>query len=319
MEIIKLKPALKDIIWGGTRLITDFGFATDAERIAEAWVVSAHPNGPGVAEGGRFDGRPFPEILAAHPEYLGAGSDGKFPLLIKLIDAARDLSIQVHPDDAYAAAHEGGLGKTEMWYVLDAAPDAAIYYGFREKTTPAAFRAAIEDGSVCDLLNRVPCKPGDVFFIPAGTVHAIGAGLLICEIQQSSDITYRIFDYNRPGADGKPRPLHIAQACEAADYTPTTPDGKPAGAPVFQNGAETTLLAECPFFHTWLCRCASRASFIAGRSFELLTVLRGEGEIEQPNGTKLPIKKGDGLFVPARTGKYRVCGSLQFIRVKTTA
>ncbi|HOP10088.1 MAG TPA: class I mannose-6-phosphate isomerase [Oscillospiraceae bacterium] len=305
MDLILLKPALKDIIWGGTRLVTEFGYDKNFPRIAEAWVVSAHPAGQSTAAGGEFDGKPLGDILSAHPELCGE-YNGDFPLLVKFIDAARDLSIQVHPDDKYAAAHENGRGKTEMWYVMDAAPGAFIYYGFKNHVTPKEFSDSIADGTVCNLLNKVECKRGDVFFIPAGTIHAIGAGLLICEIQQSSNLTYRIFDYNRPGPDGKPRELHIQKAAEASDLSPSRPSGKPRGKTRKIGTLERTVLARCDYFTS--THYHGSGEIPCKKTWGLITILGGTGEI---NGQA--VKKGDGAFIPVNTVKLTLTGNLELI------
>lgn len=306
MDIILLKPALKDIIWGGNRLVTEFGYDQNYSRIAEAWVVSAHPAGQSTAAGGEFEGKTLGEILNEHPELCGDKRNGDFPLLVKFIDAARDLSIQVHPDDKYAAAHENGRGKTEMWYVMDAAPGAFLYYGFKSRVTPQEFSNSIANGTVCDLLNKVPCKRGDVYFIPAGTVHAIGAGLLICEIQQSSNFTYRIFDYNRSGPDGKPRELHIQKAAEAADLSPSRPDGKPRGKTRKLGTLERTVLARCDYFTSTHYR--GSGEIISKKTWGLVTILGGTGTI---NGQA--VKKGDGAFIPAGAEQLTLTGDLELI------
>lgn len=197
--ICKLRPACKSYIWGGRRLIEEYGKGDGAGNLAESWELSCHPDGPSIAADGPYAGRSLPEILAERPEFAGRAVEslGRFPVLVKLIDAARDLSVQVHPDDAYALKHEGQLGKTEMWYIIDAEPGAGLYCGFRREVTPAQLHTAIEGNTLCELLRRVPVKAGDVVFIPAGTVHAIGAGILLAEIQQSSSVTYRLYDYGR--------------------------------------------------------------------------------------------------------------------------
>lgn len=315
MDVIRLKPALKDIIWGGKRLKNEFGYDFEGDKIAEAWVISAHPSGQSRAVGGRFDGRELADILAENPRFLGEKCDKSrpFPLLVKFIDAARDLSIQVHPDDAYAAANGGGYGKTEMWYVMDAEPGAGIYFGFSRQVSPAEFSAAVADGSVCSLLNRVECKKGDVFLIPAGTVHAIGAGLLICEIQQSSDTTYRIFDYNRPGADGKPRQLHIRQASECADYTPIRPDGSPMGKAEIKSGMSVTPLTRCGYFDVKRMSCDGKGIVFCGEdSFMLAAVTEGSGRL-RCGGEEIAFEKGDGLFIPAGSGSCEITGQAELV------
>ena len=209
-----LSPAFKDYIWGGNRLKRDWGKQTDMTPLAESWELSCHEAGPSVIAGGAYAGRTLGEYLAEHPQDTGtkAQNAGAFPLLIKLIDAAGPLSVQVHPDDAYAREFEHSLGKSEMWLVLDASEGAGIYYGFKRETSLAEMRAAIENNTLTELLSWVPAKTGDCFFIPAGTVHAIGAGLMVAEVQQSSNLTYRVYDYGRVGADGRPRELHIDKA-----------------------------------------------------------------------------------------------------------
>ncbi|MBQ3141720.1 MAG: class I mannose-6-phosphate isomerase [Clostridia bacterium] len=312
MQAVLLRPALKEIVWGGNRLKNEFGYESDLNNIAEAWVVSAHPAGVSTAVGEKYDGMGLDEIVAAEPALVGEGFTGDFPLMVKFIDAARDLSIQVHPDDEYAAAHEGGYGKTEMWYVMAAEPGAFLYYGMKKDVTPEQFAAAIADGSVCELLNRVECKPGDCFFIPAKTVHAIGAGLLICEIQQSANITYRIFDYNRPGADGKPRELHVQKASEVSDLCAIVPDAAPQGAPETVDGLTKTLLRKCDRFTAVKCDCSAEASD-CDEGFALLSVLDGEAELITAENT-LKIKKGDGVFLPAGLGEYRIRGVVSYIK-----
>ena len=203
---LMLAPAFKDYIWGGERLKRDWGKQTDLSPLAESWELSCHEAGPSVVASGEWAERTLAQVLAAHPQFVGTKAEkaGEFPLLIKLIDAAGPLSVQVHPDDDYAERVEHALGKTEMWYVLDAGEGAGIYYGFKRETTLKEMKAAIESNTLTELLNWVPVKKGECFFILAGTVHAIGAGLLIAEVQQSSNLTYRVYDYGRLGADGKP-------------------------------------------------------------------------------------------------------------------
>ena len=194
-----LKPAAKDYLWGGTRLNNEFAKGIDLDPLAETWECSTHPDGPSVVASGEFEGQTLTQVLAEHPEYLGTRHpDGKFPLLIKFIDAKKDLSVQVHPDDVYAMEHENGQnGKSEMWYVLDASKDAHLVYGLKHDCTEAEIRKAIADGTLLRYLQRVPIQKDDLFFIEAGTVHAIGAGALIAEIQENSNLTYRLYDYDR--------------------------------------------------------------------------------------------------------------------------
>lgn len=217
-----LAPSIKDYLWGGRRLADEFGYPCK-EKAAEAWVLSCHKEGPSIVRGGPLDGRPLPQVLEEWgPAALGerAAAFPYFPLLIKLIDARDRLSIQVHPDDAYALRTEGEYGKTEMWYVLDCKPGARLIYGLDTGLTREQFREHIEKGTVTEVCNFVPVHKGDVFFIEAGTLHAIGEGILIAEVQQNSNTTYRVSDYGRLGADGRPRPLHVDKAVEVTRLAP---------------------------------------------------------------------------------------------------
>ena len=214
-----LTPAAKDYLWGGSRLNDDFAKGIELSPLAETWECSTHPDGQSrVAATGETLG----DLLAAHPEYLGThplattGGRAELPILIKLIDACRDLSVQVHPDDAFAREHENSLGKTEMWYVLAAKKDAEIVYGFNRDMEPGELRRALRSGTVGNCLNHIPVHKDDLFYVEAGTVHAIGAGVLLAEIQENSNITYRLYDYDRIDRDGKKRELHVEKALRAA-------------------------------------------------------------------------------------------------------
>ena len=283
--MFKLIPALKDYVWGGNRLKTLYG-REGGDKVAESWEVSVHPDGPsGIAGGGTLA-----EYLAARPE--AAGAAGGLPVLIKYIDAAQNLSVQVHPDDAFARREEGDNGKTEMWYVIGAEEGAGIYCGFRKDTDKDAFLAKVQDGSVQELLNFIPVKAGDCFLIEAGTVHAIGAGCLICEVQQSSNVTYRVYDYGRL-VNGKPRQLHLDKAMRVINFSAfrdRTGSGKkePAG-----EGCALRHLTQCRYFR---CRELTPGGTFAeqnGGSFTAIDFLSGEGEI---NGER--FRAGDSFFIP---------------------
>ena len=221
--LFKLLPAGKDYLWGGDTLKREYGKTSDGPVLAETWELSCHPDGPSTIADGPYAGMTLAGYLADHPEALGSAAArfGEFPILIKFIDAAKDLSIQVHPDNAYARAHEGQAGKTEMWYVVDAQPGACLYYGVEEALTPQQLEEAIRTDALCGKLHKVEAHRGDVFFLAPGTVHAIGAGLLIAEVQQSSNVTYRVYDYGRLDADGRPRDLHVEKACAVAKLQPS--------------------------------------------------------------------------------------------------
>ena len=210
-----LRPSGKDYLWGGNRLNDEFEKQMRISPLAETWECSTHPDGPSYVVGGEYDGMELAEVLRRHPEYLGLRHQGEstLPILIKFIDAKQDLSVQVHPTDEYAKEHENGQsGKTEMWYVLDAGREASLVYGLNQRCTKEEIRQSIAEGTVMQHLQRVPIHKDDVFFIQAGTIHAIGAGALVAEIQENSNLTYRLYDYDRVGKDGKKRELHIDKA-----------------------------------------------------------------------------------------------------------
>ncbi len=292
MYTLKLKPALKDYLWGGTRLKTEFKMETDLEKVAEAWVLSTHKDGAGIVLNGELSGKTLNEAV----ESFGAdclGENGKkfsyFPILIKLIDAKDYLSVQVHPDDEYALRVEGEYGKTEMWYIVDCEEGACLYYGFKNEISKDEFRQRIADNTITDVLNSVPVKKGEVYFIPSGTIHAIGSGILIAEIQQNSNTTYRVSDYGRLGADGKPRPLHIDKAVEVTNLTP------PPQKANLPNG----VLAECEYFKVRIFDTEVENEIeVDGSSFTALLCLEGEVSFGD-----ITLVKGDCAFVPANSGK----------------
>lgn len=311
---LKLQPAFKDYLWGGERLKTEYGKRTALSPLAESWELSCHRDGPSVIAEGPHAGKTLAEYVAENPACLGTKhKGGVFPVLIKLIDAAKPLSVQVHPSDAYAQRVEGEPGKTEMWYVLDAAPGAALYYGFSKEITRGEAAERIANGTLTDVLNAVPVQAGDVFFIEAGTVHAIGAGILIAEIQQNSNTTYRVFDYGRVGADGKPRALHVEKALEVSRLCPPTRPAGPIGKPEQKGGLTDTLLAACEYFTTRLLAVTGSAPLCAdAESFHSLLCLGGEGAVMW-DGKAIPFQKGDSLFLPAGLGDYRIAGDAQLI------
>ena len=214
-EPFLLQPAGKDYLWGGNRLHTLFGKQLPLHPLAETWECSTHPDGCSIVASGIDKGKTLAEVLQQHPEFLGTktSATGDLPVLIKLIDAAKDLSVQVHPDDAYAQQYEHEPnGKTEMWYILEAEPGASLIYGFSKPMQPEQLDTCLKENTILSYLQKIPVKKGDVFLIPAGTVHAIGAGIVLAEIQQRSNLTYRLYDYNRTDATGKKRPLHVEKA-----------------------------------------------------------------------------------------------------------
>lgn len=316
MDILKLRPVFKDYIWGGTRLKDEFGFETDLNPVAEGWMLSCHKDGKSIVDGGEFDGETLESIIEKGDKEKILGTNAAkfpyFPVLIKLIDAKDNLSIQVHPNNEYAEKVEHEFGKTEIWYVLDAADDASLVYGFKNKISSEAFRQAIENNTLMEVLNVVKVKKGDLFFIEAGTVHAIGKGAFIAEIQQNSNSTYRVYDYGRVGKDGKPRELHIDKAVDVSKTEPAKYEIKPFGEPEKISGGIQQLLTECDLFTVNHYDISGEITLNADeKSFNHILAVNGEGEI---NGRS--FKKGASFFVPAAFGEYKISGSAEIIVTK---
>lgn len=316
MEILKLNPVFKDYIWGGTRLRDDFGLKTDINPVAEGWMLACHRDGMNTIDGGEYDGKTLESVIKEGGKSKIAGTNSEkfpyFPVLIKLIDAKDNLSVQVHPDNEYAARVEHEFGKTEMWYVLDAAPGATLIYGFKNKIGKEEFKQAIESNTLLDVLNVVEVKKGDMFFIEAGTVHAIGKGALIAEIQQNSNSTYRVYDYGRLGKDGKPRELHIQKAIDVSKTEPAKYGTKPFGKKEEISGGTRQMLTECPLFSVYNYELCGKVELNANEeSFNHILVVDGSGKI---GGRE--FKKGDSFFVPANYGNYEINGNGEFILTK---
>ena len=314
MYPLLLKPSIKDYLWGGTKLKTDFGFETDKDIAAEAWMLSAHKDGMNIVLNGEHKGKTISEVL----EIWGKSALGKraemfsyFPILIKLIDAKQKLSVQVHPNDEYASSVEGEYGKTEIWYVVDCEEGAELVYGFKENISKEEFERRIKDNTLTDVCNSVPVHKGDVFFIDAGTLHAIGEGILIAEVQQNSNTTYRVSDYDRLGADGKPRELHIEKALDVTICeVPKIPYGNIGEITV--NGKNTVReLAVCDKFSANLLNLNERMDIYSSDSFVSLIVLRGNAIIEWNDG-EINAKKGDSIFIPAGL-KTKLSGNAEIL------
>ena len=322
-EPIFLRPTGKDYLWGGSRINDEFGKGIALEPLAETWECSTHPDGPSYALGGEFDGQSLAEILKTHPDYLGTHPErGEgLPILIKFIDARRNLSVQVHPTDDFAAAHENGQrGKTEMWYVLDAAKDAKLVYGLRHDTDAEALRESIENGTVEKHLQTVPIAKNDVFFIEAGTIHAIGAGALIAEIQQSSNLTYRLYDYDRVDKNGHKRPLHVQKALAAANLRSSTAPRQPMRVLHYRPGCASELLCRCRYFEVYrMLVNTERRQKVAYRadamSFRVLLCVDGCGTVSFCNSAS-NIYKGDCVFLPADSVELSLHGQLQLLDLR---
>lgn len=317
MKPLILNPPIKDYIWGGTKLREQFGKKSNLERLAESWELSCHKDGMSIIANGEYSGRSLKDFLNENPSALGTKCSkfDDFPILIKLIDARDNLSVQVHPDNEYAMRVEGEYGKTEMWYIVDCEENASLIYGFKEQISKDVFQKAIEENTLLDKVNSVPVKKGDVFFIEAGTLHAIGKGILIAEIQQNSNTTYRVYDYGRVGNDGKPRELHVEKALDVTKLAPADSYNKPITTENL-NGWNRTQLAKCEYFTVYNGNIETSADLNADdNSFNHILVLDGAAVIEAQN-EKIDIHKGDSIFIPAGLGKYKICGKCSIIITK---
>lgn len=311
MYILKLNPVFKDYLWGGTKLRDEYGFESDLDKLAEGWMLSCHKDGENTVKNGEFAGKTLTEVVKSNPDYLG--ENGKkfeyFPILIKIIDAKNDLSVQVHPDNDYAMRVENEYGKTECWYILDCDEDAELIYGFNRTITSEEFKEKIADNTFLETVNKVKVKKGDLFFIEAGTLHAIGKGILLAEIQQNSNTTYRVYDYGRLGADGKPRALHVDKAVDVTNCTPPTRSTNPEGKLIIGNGYSRQLLTKCNLFNVEKVSVNDKFTDTADdTSFVSILVTDGIGSVD-----KMKINKGDSLFIPAGYGEFTVKGNTEII------
>lgn len=321
-----LKPAGKDYLWGGQRLNDDYSKWINLDPLAETWECSTHPDGPSVVNSGEFKGQELRNVLKAHPEFLGSHpqeiiADG-LPVLIKFIDAKKDLSVQVHPSDEYAKEHEKGqLGKSEMWYVIDADKGAKLVYGFKTKVTKDQIRNSIDDGSIEKYLQYVPVHKGDVFFIKSGTVHAIGAGILLAEIQESSNLTYRFYDYNRVGKDGKKRELQIDKALDVVNLEPSDEPRQSIRKLQYKPGYASELIGRCKYFEVERVlinteRVRNMAEVQTNDdSFNVLLCIGGCADLFGED-TLINIFKGDCVFIPANSEPLKLHGKGEFLKIR---
>ncbi len=317
-----LTPAAKDYLWGGSRLNDDFNMGIPISPFAEAWVCSTHPDGKSAVPDYSCS---LSEVLSAHPEYLGShalqttGGRAELPILIKLIDAKNDLSVQVHPDDEYAREHEGQWGKTEMWYVLGAKKEASLIYGFNRDVTAEQVRLSINTGTISTLLNHVPVHKDDVFYIESGTVHAIGAGCLVAEIQQSSNLTYRLYDYDRVDKRGQKRELHIKKALEVVNLSSSVAPRQPLRVLKYRSGYASELLTRCKYFQVERILLNTENRKLAdfrteSNSFHSLLCVDGCGVL-YGEGIMLDFFKGNCIFVPADSIPLKIHGKAQLLNV----
>ena len=305
MSILKLKPCGKDYLWGGRRLVEEYGKEASGEVLAETWELSCHPDGPSVIENGVHAGKTLRQYIEEQGKAV-LGTHCRrfrdFPILVKFIDAKDNLSIQVHPDNRYALSHEGQYGKTEMWYVMDAGKDAFLYYGFRKEISTAEFERRIRENTLLEALNAVPVQKGDVLFIESGTLHAIGKDILIAEIQQNSNVTYRVYDYGRVGKDGRKRDLHIEKALAVTNLVP-----------IIRDKSSYPHVADCDYFTVDKLNLDGRIlkkleGSVSEDSFASILILDGQGTISDAAET-IPFRKGDSFFVSAGSGTFQIEGT----------
>lgn len=311
-DIIILEPVFHEKIWGGRRLAEDFGYDIPEGKIGECWAISAHPHGDCVVASGAFVGEKLSYLWDVHHELFGDAKGDRFPLLIKILDAHDDLSVQVHPDDSYAAEHEhGSLGKRECWYVLDAEPDTDIIIGQRARNRQELAQM-IDEGRWDDMLNLVPIHKGDFFRIDPGTIHAIKGGTLILETQQSSDVTYRVYDYDRVGVDGKPRELHIQQSLDVVNYDLVPPVSGRVTAP--EVDGVTELMACDNFVVKKIAVCGEKV-VAQPYPFLCVSVIEGTGSVQVESNMAQPhtLHKGSHFIAPAQSGDLTFSGDMTLI------
>ena len=322
-EPFLLRPAAKGYLWGGTRLNDDFAKGINMDPLAETWECSTHPDGVSMVASGTHKGRLLSDVLSDNPSYLGtrSGTGKDLPILVKLIDAKKKLSVQVHPDDVYAMACEKDRrGKNEMWYVLDASKEASLLYGFHHAIDKEKLKNSIEQGTVERHLLRIPVKKDDVFYIPAGKVHAIGAGVLVAEIQENSNLTYRLYDYNRVEKGGKKRELHIEKALDVADLKGNEEPGQPLRVLRYKPGCAAELLCRCKHFEVQRMlvnteRYRKLVEYQADSiSFRVLLCIGGCGTFFYGEHEQFPYFKGDCIFFPAESGA-RIHGRAEFLAI----
>lgn len=307
MALLKLRPCFKDYIWGGHRLVDDYHKDYHGDILAESWELSCHSEGLSHIVNGEYAGISLAEYIELNGrDVLGTNCKrfNNFPILVKFIDAKDNLSIQVHPDNTYALEKEGEYGKTEMWYVMDCEPGSFLYYGFRDEITKEEFEKRIIDETLLEVLNKVEVQPGDALFIEAGTLHAIGKGVLVAEIQQNSNLTYRVYDYGRVDSEGKTRDLHIEKALAVTNRVP-----------LIRSKHCNPHIADCEYFTVDKLNLDGKvmermSGYIGEESFASILITAGEGHISCKREV-LPFRKGDSFFLTARSGSYDLCGQCE--------
>lgn len=307
-QALFLHSVMHEKIWGGNRLSTEFGYSIPSQTTGEYWAISAHPNGVSVVANGDYAGIPLDQLYAERRDLFGNSPSPVFPLLTKILDADDWLSVQVHPDDAYGLEHEGELGKTECWYVIAAEEGAEIIYGHEAKSRQELAKM-IEEKAWDKLLTRVPVVAGDFFYVPSGTMHAIGKGIMILETQQSSDTTYRVYDFDRTDHQGQLRELHIQQSIDVMTI------GEPANShpDTIQVGDLTaTTYVSNPFFTVYKWTIDGHVEMKQNAPYYLVSVLDGQGQLTV-DGQQTPLSKGDHFILPSDVTKWTFDGQLSLI------
>ena len=316
-EPLFLEPVYKDYLWGGDNLKNQYNKHTDITPIAESWELCCHKDGESIIINGSHMGQTLKQYLVETPTAVCDTPEkfSEFPLLIKLVDARQKLSVQVHPDNAYAMEHEGEQGKTEMWYVVDCEPGAEILFGFNQIVTRDTFRQSVKDNTFLDYVKRVLVHPGDVFLVEATTLHAIGAGIIIAEIQQNSNSTYRVYDFGRVDKEGRQRSLHTEKAIDVARMTPSESGINPLGQITKTDSCVQTDLARCDYFDVVrLAIDGEHKVIVLPNGFQHLLVLTAEpGSLIRMGEITYPITKGCSIFIPAQTSQYILAGRMTIL------
>lgn len=312
---IKLHPCYKEYLWGGTQLKAEYGKSDAPEVTAESWELAAHPDGACVVESGPLAGMSILDLgkLDRKGIWGMACKEANFPLMVKLIDAKKSLSIQVHPSEETALHEHGEQGKAEMWYIMDCEPQAYLYFGFSKQVSREEFLRRANDGSICEVLNRVPVARGDVFYILPGTIHAIGSGIVIAEIQQNSNTTFRVYDYQRKGVDGKLRPLHLERAAEVLCYDPIVPEECKANSCVEFPEFTLAEMFSCQHFRAYRIDVRTCVELACdGQSFQHVLCVEGTGVICAGEG-RYPVSRGESYLMPAALGSYQIEGACRVL------
>ncbi|OCA83367.1 mannose-6-phosphate isomerase, class I [Bacillus sp. FJAT-27225] len=310
LEPLFLTPVFKERVWGGIALKEKFHYEIPFENTGECWAISAHPNGPSVVNNGTYTGWKLNQLWKEHPELFGNSTGEVFPLLTKILDANMDLSVQVHPDDYYATVNENGeLGKTECWYIIDCKEDADLIFGHNARTKEELIHK-VKEGKWDELLRRVKIKPGDFFYVPSGTIHALCEGTIVLETQQSSDTTYRLYDYNRRDSEGNLRELHLEKAIAVTNV----PHQNPVNSPRVEErtGVKITTFIQSDYFTVYKWDIDGKSQFSINEQYLLLSVIKGAATLTHKK-QQYKLTKGAHLILPTGFGSFQLEGTCEII------